>query len=282
MIHKTEPLLLPMTLHTKLDWSYGEDGDDVLRQMLAEGADVNARYGAHGETPLHVATRRRRKAAVQILLDHGADIDAKTLHGKTAYAHAVRRRFDEVAGLLALRGASTALNAADRLAVAVVNGRLDEARRILAEHPSVVRTGNPEEDRLLADVAGGHDSERVAWLIGAGANIQATGLDSGTPLHQAAWFGQPANARLLIEAGAAVSVFDTIHESSPLGWAVHGSRFSGGAEQRQEEYVKLVQMLLEAGSSLVYPDKPNSDAYLIRLHNDASPQVKAMLPESLE
>ena len=42
------------------------------------------------------------------------------------------------------------------------------------------------------------------------------------PLHQAAWFGQPDNARLLIEAGAPLDVFDSVHESSPLGWAAHG------------------------------------------------------------
>ena len=54
-----------------------------------------------------------------------------TAGGKTAYAHAVRRGFDEVANVLVSRGANTGLNQADRFAVAIVDGRLDEARTIL-------------------------------------------------------------------------------------------------------------------------------------------------------
>lgn len=266
-----------MKLHELLDLHYCANGDEALRRKLAEGTDPDLRDGPRAETPLHVATRRRRATAVDILLTHGADIDARTAGGKTAYTHAVRRGFDEVASLFVKRGADTALNEADRFAVAVVNGRLDEAHTILAAHPRVARTGNPEEDRLLADVAGRNDREPVAFLIEAGADLNARGLDAGTPLHQAAWFGQPGNARLLIDAGAPLDVFDDAHESSPLHWAVHGSRYSGGADERQDAYVELVQMLLAAGSSLHYPGDPHGDAYKKRLLEDATPRVRDVL-----
>lgn len=229
------------------------------------------------ESPLHVAARRRRTTAVAILLDHGADIDAKTVGGKTAYAHAVRRGFDDVAELLRVRQASTLLNEADRLAVAIVRGRLDEAQTILLASPGLARTGNSEEDRLLADVGGRNEAHPLELLIRAGADLTAPGLDSGTPLHQAAWFGQPQNVPLLLDAGAPVNVFDAIHRSSPLGWAVHGSRYSGGAEENQDAYIALVKMLLAAGSNLHYPGEPQSNAYLQRLLIDASPQVRQVL-----
>lgn len=266
-----------MTLHEFLDSNFGANGDEVLRRMLDGGADPNMPEGPLSETPLHVATRRRRASAVETLLDRGAYIDAKTAGGKTAYAHAVRRGFDDVAELLRTRGAGTELNEPDRLAVAIVEGRLHEARAILKAHPHVARTGNPEEDRLLADVAGRNDSRSVEFLIGAGADITAPGLDSGTPLHQAAWFGQPDNARLLIDARAPLDVFDAVHQSSPIGWAVHGSRYSGDAEMRQDAYVALVRLLLAQGSSLHYPDEPKGDAYLRRLLDDASPRVRDVL-----
>ncbi len=270
-----------MTLCELLDFHYGADGDEVLRQRLDEGADPNLRLGQNAETPLHVATRRRRATAVDILLAHGADIDAQTAGGKTAYAHAVRRGFDEVAALLEKRGASTDLNEADRFAVAIVNGHLDDARTILKAHPGVARTANPEEDRLLADVAGRNDPRPVELLIEAGADLTARGLDSGTALHQAAWFGQPGNARLLIDARAPLDVFEDVHQSSPIHWAVHGSRFSGGAEERQDAYVELVEMLLAAGSSLHYPGDPDGDAYRERLLEDASPQVREVLQRAI-
>ncbi|MCZ6869833.1 MAG: ankyrin repeat domain-containing protein [Gammaproteobacteria bacterium] len=265
-----------MTLHELLDFEYGSDGDAALRQLLDAGVNVNAR-GDHGETALHVAARRRRREAVAILLDHGADIDATNPCGKTAYAHATRRRFNEVAELLIERGAETKLTDADRFAVALVEGRLDEARALLAEHPGLARTGNAEEDRILADLAGRHETEPVVFLIESGADLAALALDGGTALHQAAWFGQPANARVLIEAGAPLDLFETVHGSSPLGWAVHGSRYSGGADERQDVYVELVHMLLDAGSGLHYPNEPDRNSYMSRLLTDASLRVETVL-----
>jgi ankyrin repeat protein len=269
-----------MDLHELLDWSYGPYGDDRLTRALAGGADPNDHRGPGAETPLHVAARRRRRRAAEILLAHGADIEARTAGGKTAYAHAVRRGFDDVVEALLAHGARTDLSDADRLAVAMVEGRLDEARAILAASPGAARTANPEEDRLLADVAGRPGTERVALLIGAGADLTARAMDSGTALHQAAWFGQPDNARLLIDAGAPLDDFDATHHSSPLGWAVHGSRYSGGAEEHQDAYVALARMLLEAGSSLRYPgeaDGDGGDSYFQRLVKDATPRVAELL-----
>ncbi|MCB0629421.1 MAG: ankyrin repeat domain-containing protein [Saprospiraceae bacterium] len=265
-----------MDLHELLDTNYGPNGDVLLRQELISGIDPGACL--KGETLLHVAVRRRRLNAVVILLEYGADINALNAHGKTAFAHALRRGFDEVAGFLQEKGAKTALNAADQFAVAVVNGRYDEARAIIKQHPGCVHTGNPEEDRLLADVAGRNRIEAVTLLLAAGADLTARGLDDGTPLHQAAWFGQPVNARLLLDAGAPLDIFDKIHTSSPIGWAVHGARYSGGADIRRGVYVELVRMLLDAGSSLHYPDAPDGDAYLRRLKNDAIPAIRAILP----
>ena len=118
-----------MTLHEFLDCRFGVDGDEVLRHRLAAGEELEARSGDHDETLLHVAVRRRRESAVGILLDHGADINAKTAGGKTGYAHAARRGFSELVRLLEERGADTELSDADRFAVAIVTGRLDEARR---------------------------------------------------------------------------------------------------------------------------------------------------------
>lgn len=267
-----------MTVHELLDTQYGSDGDATLRRML-DRTDPDARDDA-GDTPLLVATRRCRPSAVAILLDLGASIDLRSSGGKTAYAHAARRGFDEVADLLQQRGCDRTLNEADRLGVALSGGRLDAAQEILAASPGAARTGNPEEDRLLADMAGRNDPEPVALLIGAGADLTARGLDDGTPLHQAAWFGQPRNARLLIDAGAAVDVFEAVHQCSPIGWVTHGSRYSGGAAQRQDRYVELARLLLEAGCSLAYPDEPPSNSYRDRLLRDASPAVRALLEQA--
>ena len=66
-------------LHDFLDDGYGPDGAAELARRLEAGEDLSARAGAAAETPLHVAARRRRPEAVRRLLDHGADIDARTV-----------------------------------------------------------------------------------------------------------------------------------------------------------------------------------------------------------
>lgn len=268
-----------MNIHEFLDTNYGSDGDEKLQQKIADGADLEGTWGPERETALHVATRRYRTTAVEILLDNGANINAKNASGKTAYAHAARRSFNDLAELLATRGANTELNAADQLAVAVVNGRLDDARKILESDPDCICTGNPEEDRLLADVAGRNEFEPIKFLIDSGADIaNSRGLDGATALHQAAWFGQPKNAKLLIDAGAPLDDFDPTHNYSPLGWAVHGSRYSGGAAERQSNYVELVKMLLEAGSSLHRPGDTDN-TYLKQLSKDATEETGNVLKQ---
>lgn len=264
-------------MHRILDTDYDEA---ALRGYLETGGDADARGDMDRETLLGVAARRRRVDAARLLLDAGADPDLADAHGKTPYVHAVRRGFGEVARLLRNAGASPVLTTADLLAVALTEGSLDDARALIAADPGCVRTGNPGEDRLLADLAGRADAEPVRLLVQAGADLRAAGLDGGTPLHQAAWFGQPVNLRILLDAGAPVDVFDPIHHSSPLHWAVHGSRYSGDAEHRQDAYVEITRSLLAAGSRVSYPEPSAAQGrYEDRLLRDATPAVRAVLEE---
>jgi ankyrin repeat protein len=58
----------------------------ILRLLLATGAFDNgavSQADENGWTPLHLAARRGSKECVQLLLQHGADRDAKTTQGLT-------------------------------------------------------------------------------------------------------------------------------------------------------------------------------------------------------
>ena len=68
---------------------------------------------------------------------------------------------------------------------------------------------------------------------------------AGTPLHHAAWVGNPEMVRSLIALGAPVNVRDREFGSSPLGWAAHGSRHFRDADA---DYEQVIQALLEAGA----------------------------------
>ena len=258
-------------LHWLLDERYQRQ---AVEWLLDHGADVNLRAGEIEETPLHVATRRRRLDAVKLLIDRGADIDARTAGGKTAYAHAVRRPFDEVSDLLAERGADTSLNAADRLAVALVHERIEEARQLIAADPGLVPGMNPEEARILPDVASQGRREAVELLLDAGADIAARGVDGGTALHVAAWFCQPDMIELLLQRSAPLDIQGDIHESTPLGWAAHGSRFAGD-KNSGPAYARIAELLLEAGASI--SADPEGDPHGRRFLCDAVEPVAEVL-----
>ncbi|RMJ17530.1 hypothetical protein CDV36_002818 [Fusarium kuroshium] len=56
----------------------------ALKAMLEEGASVNATGPRFGSTPLHIVVGKNRTLkAVQLLIEHGADPNAKDLYGRT-------------------------------------------------------------------------------------------------------------------------------------------------------------------------------------------------------
>ena len=87
-----------------------KDGkNDTLRFMLENDADPNTRdkrYGA-GTTPLHCAARHDRLNAADILLEFGADVNAKTVDGKTPLDMAKLSKKQKVTELLLLHGGNT-------------------------------------------------------------------------------------------------------------------------------------------------------------------------------
>jgi hypothetical protein len=67
---------------------------EVVRWMLANGADVNAR-GPNQCTPLHVAAVCNQGKMVRFLLDEGADRDARTKKGQTPLDLVEKKRGSE-------------------------------------------------------------------------------------------------------------------------------------------------------------------------------------------
>ena len=78
-------------------------GDPALAQLLLDhGADLQAHRGWKGWTPLHWAAYRGRAAVVELLLARGADPLATDEDGQTPRDLALQHGHDEVAALLRL------------------------------------------------------------------------------------------------------------------------------------------------------------------------------------
>src|ERR1700730_12565523 len=65
-------------LHVATDWpGHFPNNMETVATLVAHGANVNAAFvGRHSETPLHWAASSDDVAVINVLLDHGANIEA--------------------------------------------------------------------------------------------------------------------------------------------------------------------------------------------------------------
>lgn len=159
----------------------GPEEIEVVRLLLAAGADVNATSGQRYGTPLQLAAKRGTLDVIEFLLDHGADINAASPmeeSGKTALQVAVDAGNFEVARLLLTRGADINTPASQAggvtaLQAAAIRGYLGIAVFLLDNSADVNAPGAIENGRTALEGAAEHGRlDMVQLLLNAGANVQ--------------------------------------------------------------------------------------------------------------
>ncbi|MCK9902619.1 ankyrin repeat domain-containing protein [Frankia sp. Cpl3] len=166
-------------LHVATDWpGHFPNVAATLTALVAAGADPNTgAVGEHPETPLHWAASSDDVAAIDALLDNGADIDAPgaVVAGGTPMADATAFGQWDAARRLLERGAGTNLFEAAAL------GLVAEVHRHL-------HTSQPAAEDITSSswgaCHGGHVAT-AAMLLDHGADINWAGYDDLTPLDTA-------------------------------------------------------------------------------------------------
>ena len=89
---------------TLLHWVTFEGNEDMVKWLIAAGADPNARV-EKGSTPLHLAAYSGHTSIAELLIEHGAVVNVKTDAGITPLDWAQRNGHDDVISLLLGNGA---------------------------------------------------------------------------------------------------------------------------------------------------------------------------------
>jgi ankyrin repeat protein len=159
----------------------------MIEIVLAAGADPNA-TGFGGETPLMIAARTGSAVAVRVLLTFKADVNTKEhSRGQSALMWAVAQGHTDVARLLVEGGAD--VNARSTagftpMMFAARAGSIDVAQMLIGAGARVNDASSDGSSPLqLATVRGHVAAAKFLLLNGADPNLDAAGY---TPLHWAA------------------------------------------------------------------------------------------------
>lgn len=130
--------------------------------------------------------------------------------------------------------------------------RADEpaAREAIRQDPSLPRALTPVEASELADAVFHGRFEAADLMLRLGFDPACRGTDGGTTLHMACWMGNVPMVERLLKLGVAIDVVDTVHGSTPLGWAAFGSahRCAKGGD-----YVGVIERLVAGGANVKAP-----------------------------
>jgi ankyrin repeat protein/ketosteroid isomerase-like protein len=223
---------------------------EAMRMLLAAGADVNART-AFGATALHWATHDTAK--MQLLVSHGADVNAVTRNKRTPLILAAfNNPSPEAVALLLEKGAD--LNAKDALGVtallAATSGDRSNVAKLL-----VAKGMDPNANDLpgftpLMNAASYGDVDLMRLLIAHGAKVNAVSappafkvkngpiqLGSFTPLLLSCTYGPFEAVQLLLDSGADVKARE--------GRGMTALHLAVSSEHRDPRIVKL---LLDRGA----------------------------------
>ncbi|HLK20465.1 MAG TPA: ankyrin repeat domain-containing protein, partial [Bryobacteraceae bacterium] len=265
------------------------NNDLTALRELVKGSGVNAK-DKHDSTPLMFAAAFGSIDAMKLLLDAGAQVNARNTFDVTALLWCAGD--PAKARLLVEKGAD--VNARSKqsrtpLIVAAAHDGNSQTVKLLIEKGADVKAADGNKYTALYVASEANDTDSVRLLIEKGADVNAKNVYGDTPVMAAAGHGNLETTRLLLAKGADVNVVDEVEagrvKNGPIALgkstALHFAAPYAGAG--------AVKLLLDAGANVdaqdvrgitplmlaVTTDRPDTGSIRLLLAKGASKNIKS-------
>jgi|GEM_PF-1136955 len=229
-----------------------------------KGADINAKGGKFDWTALMYAAGRGQTEAIELLIAHGADVNAKNKAGWTALMSAALNGQTEAVRLLIDRGADIEakdMGGLTALIFAAMNGQTEAVRLLIDRGADIEAKDNKGKTALIWAAEYSHTSA-IELLLNKGAHI-------GTALMWAAYKGKTEAIKLLIEKGADVNAKDNEGKTA-LMFAARGG------------HTEAVRLLIAKGADVHAKDKYSMTALMFAAGNGRAEAIKLLIEKGAD
>ncbi|XP_046988972.1 ankyrin-3-like [Schistocerca americana] len=220
---------VPLTLSGHLCASAQDSKLNTVKVLIESGADVNAK-GSRGETALYLAVKYGDPVVARCLLENGAYYDVTTKH---------YFRITTVSQIAAIKGnkdVNALLLAAENLFEAVRKVKCAEIEKCIQEGAPVNSRSVKYETPLTYASWKGHLAV-VNVLLKNGAAVNLSNSNGNTPLHYAAKFGHHEILCVLLQHGAVYNASTKTGKKTPLHFAQQSGR------KEVKETLKLIERM---------------------------------------
>ncbi|GLD97358.1 hypothetical protein PINS_up006042 [Pythium insidiosum] len=188
----------------------------TVNALLRMDPDVNARDPLmNGWTALHRAISRGHSDVVQLLIDEGADLNARDDMGETPLHQALTKGYVDI--VLALIRAGVNVKDSSKwgwipLHTAALKGHVSVVSALIDAGADVAVRAHGGSTALHEACSYGHD-DIVELLIDSGADVNASNHSGDTPLHIAARNNRGSIVTVLLDAGADATMLNNQRET---------------------------------------------------------------------